>query len=142
MVLIVCCYTLENEDPMTGKSSTLLIDGQIVYFGVVTLVNIKILTSTSNFTIYTFFFTIGSILSFVLAYYLLSLFQSQYLFSLFFFPFKHLVTYISLFFVGTALVLVDNGLHLAQHEIKVFIDSRESERSKHLAYLISQDHAI
>ena len=128
---------MENEDPLTGKSSTLLIDGQVVYFGVVTLVNIKILTSTSNFTFYSFFFTLGSILTFVLAYYLLNLFQSQYLFSLFYFPFKHLVTYISLFFIGAALVLVDNGLHLAQHELKVFLDTRENERSMHLAYLIS-----
>jgi len=115
-LLIVGFWSMELEDPRTGKSSTLLIDGQFVYLGVVMLVNIKIISSTSNYTFYSYFFVIGCILTFVLAYYLLNLFESQNLYSLFYFPYMHLITYVALIFISAALILIDNGMHLVQYE--------------------------
>ena len=111
--MFVSFYSMEDIDSDTGRSSTLMVDGQFVYFGVVTLVNIKVLTSSSNFTFYSFFFVGGSVLSFVLCFYILNLFTFTEIYLLFNFVFIHSLWYMALFFIGVSLVLVDNGLHLA-----------------------------
>ena len=108
-----------------------------------TLVNIKILTNTNNFTFYSFFFSFGSILIFLTFFYLMNLTT--------FFPelyrtfnaiFVDIISYFSLFFISSAVILIDNGIHLTRHEIKAIIDLREKEESKRLMYLIQNDKAI
>jgi len=102
-----------------------------VYLGVVTLANAKILTSTSNFTGWNFFFTISQTLAFVVFFLILSLIPSyDPLFGVFPRLFEHLLTYFTLIFISSALVIVDNGLHLVQHEISEFMEHREEKRQK------------
>jgi len=57
LIFYVGFYSMEYIDRSVGGASTELIQGQFVYLGVVTLVNAKMLTSTSNFTFWSFFFT-------------------------------------------------------------------------------------
>lgn len=118
---------MENEDPESGRSTTLLINGQFVYLGVVLVVNIKILTATSNYSFWSFFFPIASTLSFVLFFWILNLFSFSELNSLFSFAYENIIGYVGLYFLGSALVLLDNGLHLAQYEIREFIESKEND---------------
>ncbi len=66
-----------------GKNQVLTIDGQTVYMGVVTLVNIKILTSTNTHTGWSLFFALGSISIFVLYYYLVNLIPSNEIYKAF-----------------------------------------------------------
>ena len=106
------------------------------------LVNIKILTSTSNFTFYSFFFTISSILSFPLLFLIISSFEFADTYKLFSTVFLQPLNYLALFFTGAALVLVDNGLHLAQHEVEQWIEVQEKLTQRRLKYLIDQDRAI
>ena len=65
---------MEDVDGETGRNSSYIVDGQFVYMGVVTLVNIKILTSYNTQTFWSFFFSIGSIFIFVLEFYIVNLF--------------------------------------------------------------------
>ncbi len=39
--------------------------------------------------------------------------------------------------MGSAIVLLDNGLHLVQYEVKMFLESQEKARKRKLEYLIS-----
>jgi hypothetical protein len=88
--------------------------------GVVSLVNIKILNSTNTFTTLTFFFSFGSIATYVLFFYIMNLFPFfSEIFHLFPQVFFDPLCYIGLFFVVCAVILVDNGLNLAQFEIKL-----------------------
>ena len=64
---------METINDSTGRTSELMIDGIFVYTGVVLLVNIKILTSTNNYTPFSFILTIGSILFFVLTFFVMNL---------------------------------------------------------------------
>jgi Phospholipid-translocating P-type ATPase C-terminal len=57
--------------------SMVSVDGQLVFTGVVTLVNLKILFSTNNYTFFSFFLTIGSILFFILSFYVLNLVEAS-----------------------------------------------------------------
>lgn len=116
LVVFFGFYSMENVDNNTGWSRGLVVDGEFVFMGVVFLVNIKILTSTNNFTFYSFFFSLGSIFVFLLFFYLMNLFT--------FFPdlyrtfssiFVDYISYFSLFFMGSAIILIDNGLHLTRH---------------------------
>ena len=50
---------MRYANPSNGSASTELVQGQFVYMGVVTLANLKMLTSTSNFNVWTFFFSIS-----------------------------------------------------------------------------------
>ena len=105
--------------------------------GVTVLVNIKILTNTNNFTFYSFFFSIGSIFVFLVFYYLMNLTTLfPELYQTFSAIFVDVISYLSLFFMSSAIILIDNGLHLTRHEIKAIIDLREKEESKRLMYLI------
>ncbi len=99
---------------------------------VVTLVNIKILTSTHTYSFWSFFLTIGSILVFVLFFFLLSLWPTDEIYMEFLSVFGSALCYFSLFFVGGALVLVDNGLHLTQYEIAQLIESKETAKEKRM----------
>ena len=106
-------YALEYADPSQGSSATELVQGQFVYMGVVTLANLKMLTSTSNFTIWTFVFSISQTLAYVIFLFGLNLIPSYDLIGIFAQIFGYLLCYFALLFVSGALVLVDNGLHLA-----------------------------
>jgi len=53
-----------------------MVDGQFVYMGVVLLVNIKIMSSAYTHDAISLFLGIGSILAFVLFFYILNLFES------------------------------------------------------------------
>jgi uncharacterized membrane protein YesL len=64
---------METINDENGRTSEIMIDGIFVYTGVVLLVNIKILTSTNNHTFFSFFFSIGSILFFILTFYIMNL---------------------------------------------------------------------
>jgi len=69
---------METINAKNGKTSSLHIDGTFVYLGVVLVVNIKLLTSTNNYTFFAFFFSLGSIAIFVVTFYVMNL--------LYFFP--------------------------------------------------------
>ena len=56
--------------------------------------------------------------------------------------FVDIISYFSLFFISSAVILIDNGIHLTRHEIKAIIDLKEKEDSKRLMYLIQNDKAI
>ena len=114
-----------------------------MYLGVVTLVNAKILTSTSNFTGWSFFFTISQTLAFVVFFWALSLIQSyNSLYGIFNEVFGYLLSYFAIVFMSGALVLVDNGLHLAQYEITIFLENKDKKRQKTLEQHKSRDRAV
>lgn len=66
LIYYVGFYSMRYANPSNGSASTELVQGQFVYMGVVTLANLKMLTSTSNFNVWTFFFSISQTLAFVL----------------------------------------------------------------------------
>ncbi len=136
-------YSMENVDNSTGWSRGLVVDGEFVFMGVVFLVNIKILTNTSNYNFYPFFFSLGSILVFLVFFFLMNLtpiFSDIY--KTFNSIFVDFISYFSLFFMGSAVILIDNGIHLARRQIKLLIELRETEESKRLMKLIQSDKAI
>lgn len=107
------------------------------------MVNAKILTSTSNFTGWSFFFTISQTLAFVVFFLGLSLIKSyDNLYGIFHEVFAHLLAYFAILFMSGALVLVDNGLHLAQYEISRFLETKEKKRQKRVEQLKKQDQAV
>jgi magnesium-transporting ATPase (P-type) len=83
LIYYVGFYSMEYADPNNGSSTSELVEGQFVYFGVVTLANLKILTSTSNFNFWTFFFSVSQTLAFVLFFFLENLIHDYSLFGLF-----------------------------------------------------------
>jgi len=70
------------------------------------------------------FFGIGSILAFVLFFYILNLFESfEDIYKIFGIVFTNTLCYIALFFVGGACILIDNGLHLIHYEIRLMLEA-------------------
>lgn len=114
---------MEAMDADTGRNSELMVDGQFLYMGVVTLVNIKILSSGHTHTFFSFFFALGSIGAFVLFFYIMSLFEFfPEIFKLFSIVFTHSLCYTALVFVAGACILIDNGTHLVQYEIRIILE--------------------
>jgi len=77
MVLFVGFYSMEEPDSKSGRTGSYLTDGQFIYMSVVTLVNIKILTSTHTYSFFSFFLTLGSIATFILFYFILNLWPAE-----------------------------------------------------------------
>ena len=125
LIYFVGFYSMEYADPDHSSSSNELVQGQFVYLGVVTLANFKILTSTSNFTFWAFFFAFSQTAAFIICFFLLNLINAYTLYGLFVQVFGNMLCYFALLFMSGALVIVDNGLHLAQHEIKIFMELQE-----------------
>jgi hypothetical protein len=111
-----------------GGASSEQVEGQFAYLGVVTLVNSKVLTSTSNYNFWTFFFTASQTLAFVFLFWVLNLRKDYPLYGLFQEVFGHLLAYVAIVFMSGAMILVDNGLHLAQYEIRKLVELKEKER--------------
>ena len=133
LIFFVAFNTMELIDPTKVGASDIMTEGQFVYLGVVTLVNSKILTSTSNFTGWSFFFTISQTMAFVVFFFILSIIPSyDNLYGIFNEVFGHLLSYFAIVFMSGALVLVDNGLHLAQYEISKFLETKEKKKQKKL----------
>jgi hypothetical protein len=128
LIFYVGFYSMQYANPYKGSAANELVQGQFVYMGVVTLANFKIMTSTSNFNFWCIFFSLSQTLAFPFLFFLLNLIPSYTLYGVFAQVFGFLVSYFALLFVSGALVLVDNGLHLAQHEIKRFLDIKEKIR--------------
>ena len=108
---------MEKSADTDGRFSALEVDGQFVYMAVVTIVNVKILTSTNNHTFMSLFFSIGSILTYMLVFWIMNLFLANELYGLFNNVFYHKSFYFALLFVGLAIITVDVGLHLAHKKI-------------------------
>ena len=143
LIFFVGFSTMEYIDPTKVGASDIMAEGQFVYFGVVTLVNAKILTSTSNFTGWSFFFTISQTLAFIVFFWVLSLIESyDSLFGVFNEVFGYLLSYFAIVFMSGAMVLVDNGLHLAQYEISRFLENKEKKRLKLIEQQKGRDHAV
>jgi hypothetical protein len=58
----------------------------------------------------------------------LTLVKSYTLYGVFDEVFGHLLAYVAILFMSGAMVLVDNGLHLAQYEIKKLVEIKEKEK--------------
>jgi len=116
---------MENSSDKNGKLGDLLIDGQFVYMGVVTLVNVKVLTSTHSYTFFSFFFSIGSVFTYLLFFWVLNLFVENDLFALFSKVFFHSSFYFALLFCSICLVMVDIGINMAHLEISSMIEKRD-----------------
>jgi len=142
LIFFVGFYTIEYVHAEVNGASNVLVQGQFVYLGVVTLVNSKILTSTSNYNFWTFFFTISQTSAFIFLFWILTLFKSYTLYGLFIEVFGHLLAYVAILFMSGAMILVDNGLHLAQHEIKKLVEIKEKERQKKIKQQVMLDHAV
>ena len=89
------------------------LQGTFVFFTVVTVANVKILMSTHLYTFWAFFFSIGSTLVCVLAWYLLNLWPSDQLFGTFSHIWRYTAFYFGLGFISCAIILVDIGLNWA-----------------------------
>jgi len=83
VVLFICFYSMEKSADSSGSFASIHVDGQFVYMAVVMTVNFKIMTSTSNHTPYSLFFSIGSILCYMLFFYLINLWTANELYGLF-----------------------------------------------------------
>eukprot|EP00347_Sterkiella_histriomuscorum_P005590 403356030 len=127
LVAFFCIYSMETINHNNGRTSELMVDGQFVYMGVVTLVNIKILSSANTQDFFSIFC-------------LQAAFPDIY--KLFGIVFTNTLCYVAIFFVGGACILVDNGLNLAQYEIKQLSELQERARKKKMEYMIKHDTAI
>jgi hypothetical protein len=56
--------------------------------------------------------------------------------------FVHLLTYLALGFISSALVIVDNGLHLVQHQISLIMETRDEKRQRELENERANDHSV
>lgn len=96
-----------------GIPSSVPVDGQLVFFSIVALVNFKILWSTNNYTFFSYFFTLGSIAAFLVFFWVINLFQfsaAQDIYKEFHFVFDNPLTYLTLLFVVAGLGIADNGI--------------------------------
>lgn len=134
----VTFLTLCNTDPWGTVPSSVSVDGQLVFTGVVTLVNLKILFSSHNFTFFSFFLTLGSALFFVLSFYLLNLLDSTAtadIYSQFQYVFTTPTAYLALFLMGTGMGVLENGTDLVQTawaELRQKQEQRGIEQAKAL----------
>lgn len=122
LVLFIGFYCMEDVNGYTGLTGSYLTDGQFVYMCVVTLVNLKILTNSNTQSFWSVFFSLLSILIFVFQFWLLNLWPADDVYQVWVSVFTHPLFFFGLLFVGGAMLLVDNGLHLAQYELARYLE--------------------
>lgn len=125
LIMLICFYCVDAEDEL-GQQGTLLLDGQFCFLAVVTMVNIKVLTSTNTHTGWSLFFCFGCIGCYILFFYIINLIEDDVM-GLFPKVFTHNNLYFGLVFISMALILVDNGIHLAQKQVYNLFKSKEKK---------------
>jgi len=130
LILFIGFYTMGHSQDSNGMYGSLYLNGAFVFFAVVIIVNVKVMTSTYLQSFFTFFFSIGSVLFFLLTFWIIAMipgddlqgcFDRIWLFS----PF-----YFGAFFVACAIIFVDIGLYQARVSINKLIRSREKARER------------
>ncbi len=130
IVLFLCFYSMDMTSDDDGMLGSLYVDGQYVYLAVVTLVNIKILTSTNNHNVFSFVLVFASVFTYVVFYWAVTLVPSTDVYGEFKDLFLHENFGFALFFMGVSLVMVDIGLHHAQRGLQTIVEIREFEREE------------
>ena len=106
-----CMEVISSRDGLV--SGSVITDGTVTYTCVVILVNLKILTNANTFTFFNYFFSIGSIVYLILNIWVLNYVSMDSLYREISSIFFNSQFYFALIFLSSALILVDNGLHLA-----------------------------
>jgi uncharacterized membrane protein YcgQ (UPF0703/DUF1980 family) len=94
------------------------LEGNFVYLGIVIIVNTKILTSTSNHTIYSLFFQVGSIVFFMLSSWAMSYISLSVLYGTITPTMGSLEYYYILLLMLLAIVQVDIGVNYVNRQIR------------------------
>ena len=71
-------------------------------------------------------------LAFVFFFWILTLPKDYPLFGIFKEVFGYPLAYVAIAFMSGAMVLVDNGLHLAQYEVRKLVELKERERQRRI----------
>lgn len=126
-------WSLETPTQTGLISSTVAVNGQLVYFGVVLLANIKILWSTNTHTFYSFILNIGSILSFLVLFNLGSRFDFhavQDIYKMYSPVFDNPLCYLTMLFIMAGLGIMDNGWVIVKGVFLKLTLDKEKEMQK------------
>lgn len=104
--------------PFEQQGGSMWLEGNFVYFGIVAVVNINVLTATSNHTWISLLFQIGSIALVLIASVLLNFLKFSVLFGIIEPMFTSLEFYYILLLMLLAIVLVDIGLNYVNKRIR------------------------
>ena len=66
-------FFLEGPNSEGKISSTPSVAGQLLFFGIVTVVNLRMIWWSNNFTFFTYFLTIGSIVTYVVYFWIVNI---------------------------------------------------------------------
>lgn len=122
-----------------GMLGSLYVDGQYVYLTIVTLVNIKILTSTNNHNVFMFVLVFLSIFLYIVFFWAVTLVPSDELYGEFTDIYLHENFGFALFFMSVSLVMVDIGLHQAQSSVETILELREQDAERRLKAALEKD---
>ena len=111
--MYICFTSLNRNADGNAQYGNFDIEGAFAFTMVVLVVNAKILMSTHLYTFWAFFFSIGSTMLAVLAWYLLNLVSYDQLFGTFAHIWIFSSFYFGLAFMASGIIMVDIGLNWA-----------------------------
>jgi len=145
--VFVLGFFMFNKAPQVpdGKTGDMWLEGQFIYGAVVIMVNMRILQDTYSHTFISFLFTSGSIASFYLIYYLMSLITTIEITGSYEETIKFPVYYICLVAVYLAMIPVDTllyGLKQIEKEKQAMMEEWEKEQLRREQSLVMEPSGL
>jgi len=133
LFFIVSFLAIEVSSPSGQDLGSIGVGGQLVYLVVVMFVNNKILLSSHNINVFSWFFCYASTLIYVLFFWLLSVFRipgAEDIYNEVYFVVLERIVYVVLLLTGMAMAGLDEGWQMAKRMLRVFEDIKINELRK------------
>lgn len=117
----------------------------MLFYGIVTLVNLNILWSSHNYTFFSFFLVFGSILTFIIAFWLVNLLDyswSQDIYEEFRYVMWSPLSYFAMFLMTGGLAFFDYGMLLYRQTFYYSILKQEEEAAAEKLKKLQKDRSV
>lgn len=130
VLMFLSFYTLDGNSDGIMQMGELEIDGQFVFAALVIIVNVKVLISSYQYTFWLLFWVLGSIFSFFPVFWAVCYFGNYTFSGVFNHMFASGQVYMLLIFFCSCFVLIDQGLQMANGEIRNYMLERNVIKRK------------
>ena len=118
------------------------VGGQFVFTSIVLVANFKILISSYQYNGWVLLWIFGSVIQFLVVFYIITLFPSANEYDIFVRLFSFPQTYYALLLFTSGYVLIDGGLHYGEREINRWYITRKEKEERRATLKAKADPSI
>lgn len=143
LICLIVVYTFSNTAITDGQSAGLTLEGNYMFYMIVMVVNVKVLISSFEYTFWMLFWIALSLLGYYIFFMLFSFaIMSSDMYGLMQQTFVMSQNYLVLAFFVFCYIIIDEGLQMANAEVRNFLHIKRQQIERKKAQMIKKDETL